>query len=612
MIREKRNKEKLKQYYHKFINEGIVDPNVHPWVAESWQKSAAQGIDNIKMPKFPQLPKEELLARQIKHARAIEFMDGLYEQSKQHFNIYNLSMLFIDNEDYVIKNYALPFFQRVLEDVQGGNVGFETTGTSSISLVRDHGVPFLLFGPEMWIEESHSGDACSVPIIIDGKLRYIINLFSLDQPDLPYDLVVSLLLSMKYSLEKYLTLQESLDDARLILDELPQATYMLKSGGRVVYANKAGRARIGSSNYLSDVFLNYEHLPVVKGFLGTACHNREISWLTPSQTYEDITTVLPTKGTDNSNNVVVITTSIEGLKTTIAHATGYSNRYSLYSMVGHSSEFLALQSKAGKLARHNNNVLLQGEPGTGKQRLAYGIHQSSPRAAAPMITIKCTSNELILDAEIFGNNSDVTSKLYIAKEGTLFIDEIEKMSVSIGDKLAHVLQNDYDYANMRVIAACDSNLKKLTDKGLFSAALFELLSKTMLRIPPLRKRIEDIGIISKHILSEMSTQHGLPTKTLSPDASKILEHADWPGNIKQLQGVLEVAFFHTAGTLITAENIKLPNNKGTEKSWKYDKQAFLSVWKAAGGNISKLADHLDVSRVTLYRYLKKYDLDSHQ
>ena len=88
----------------------------------------------------------------------------------------------------------------------------------------------------------------------------------------------------------------------------------------------------------------------------------------------------------------------------------------------------------------------------------------------------------------------------------------------------------------------------------------------------------------------------------------MLTGCSWPGNIKQLQGVIERAFFHVPGSVIEAEDIKMPVDKTMEKSWKYDKDAFISVWKSAGGNISKLAAMLDVSRVTLYRYLKKYDL----
>ena len=94
---------------------------------------------------------------------------------------------------------------------------------------------------------------------------------------------------------------------------------------------------------------------------------------------------MPVRLGQNVEGAVLLSMSIEDLKTTIAHATGYSSRYSLYSMVGETTEFLALQHKATRIARADNNILLQGEPGTGKQRLAHGIHQASARAAAPRL-----------------------------------------------------------------------------------------------------------------------------------------------------------------------------------------------------------------------------------
>jgi DNA-binding NtrC family response regulator len=138
--------------------------------------------------------------------------------------------------------------------------------------------------------------------------------------------------------------------------------------------------------------------------------------------------------------------------------------------------------------------------------------------------------------------------------------------------------------------------------------LYELVLDTTMRVPPLRERVKDIEVIATHILAEMSAQHNLPPKRLSPEAVSLLINCSWPGNIKQLQGVIEQAFFHTPGSIIDAENIKLPGDRTLEKSWKYDKDAFIAAWKSAGGNISKLACMLDVSRVTLYRYLKKYGL----
>lgn len=622
MIRERRNKEKLTSYYNKFIDEGIIDPNVHPWVAESWRRCEARKLNHETMPAHGvRLSAQELQKALERNEDVVKYVDGLFDQNKQYFNSHNLSMLLVDEDGYVLKNYALPFFQRSIEDIQGMRVLEEDVGTSSICVARAHNVPFLMFGPDMWIRESHSGDACSAPINVAGQSRYILSLFSLDQENLPYDILLSLLMTMKYSVENFLTMLAYWKVCGLLSEEIPASVYWVNQDGSLRYANTNGRKRLEGSERLDEVFLNYEHIPIQKGLSGKSTLRKEITWITQDRTYEDVTSVLPVKAGGKVDSVVIISMSIEDLKTTIAHATGYSSRYSLYSMVGNSSEFLALQHKAARVARGDNNLLLQGEPGTGKQRLAHGIHQASPRAAAPLITVRGHEGpEAELEAEFFGSDDGAghvtAGALELANGGTLFLDEIEKFPTRLEDVLADALRNGVlnretgtrRKFNVRVIAACDSNLKRLTDKGLFSRSLYELVIGTVIRVPPLRERVEDVEVIANHILTEMAARHNMPGKTLSPEALHMLNSCQWPGNIKQLQGVIEQAFFHTSGSVIEASHIKLPGEHRIEKSWKHDKDAFVAAWKQAGGNISKLAIMLDVSRVTLYRYLKKFNL----
>lgn len=626
MIRERRNKEKLISYYNKFIDEGIVDPNVHPWVAESWRRCEARKLEHETMPvNGPRLTKSELARKLENHEDVVTYVDGLFEQNKQYFNTHNLSMLLVDSEGYVLKNYALPFFQRSIEDIQGMRVLEEDVGTSSICVARSHDVPFLMFGPEMWIRESHSGDACSAPIDVGGQTRYILSIFSLDQNELPYDILLSLLMTMKYSVEQFLTMEEYWKACSLLAEDIPASVFWVNRDGSLNYCNNNGKKRMDGKKRLEDIFLNYAHIPIQKAFNGKPTLRKEITWITQDRTYEDVTSVLPVKIGGRIDSALIVTMSIEDLKTTIAHATGYSSRYSLYSMVGNSSEFLALQHKAARVARGDNNLLLQGEPGTGKQRLAHGIHQASPRAAAPLITVRGHEGpEAELEAEFFGTDDGAghitAGNLELANGGTLFLDEIEKFPTRLEDVLADALRNGVlnretgtrRKFNVRIIAACDSNLKRLTDKGLFSRSLYELVIGTVIRVPPLREREEDVEIIANHILTEMAARHNMPGKTLSKEALQLLNSCQWPGNIKQLQGVIEQAFFHTAGSVIEATHIKLPGERRIEKSWKHDKDAFVAAWKQADGNISKLAIMLDVSRVTLYRYLKKFELGPNQ
>lgn len=618
MIRERRNKEKLASYYKKFMEEGIIDHNVHPWVAESWQRCRAMYLPNGDMARVNnKMSKEETAEHRKMHELVVRYVDGLYEQNKQHFNTHNLSMLLIDEDGYIIKNYAMPFFQRAIDNIQGMRVLEEDIGTSSICIAREHNVPFLMFGPEIWLKDSHSGDACSAPICVNGKLRYIISFFFLDHDDLPYDLLLSLLLTMKYAIETHLSMMEYWTVSKIMVEQLPVTVYWIDKNGGIRYCNESGRKRLEGKDKLEDVFLNYEHIPIKKALQGVSTQRREITWINQDRTYEDITTVMPIKVCSEVESALVLTMSIEDLKTTLAHATGYSSRYSLYSMVGETTEFRALQHKASRISRTSYNILLQGEPGTGKQRLAHGIHQASNRAASPLIVVRCNNGPIEeLEKEFFGrtDGEPVSGKLELSIGGTLFLDEVEKMPVEMGDKLADALIHGITNKetgvnkkfNVRVIAACDSNLNRLTDKGLFSRNLHEVITDTTICVLPLRERVKDIEVIADHILAEMSAQHNLPPKKLSDAAVKLLLNYTWPGNIKQLQGVIEQAFFYTPGSVIEEENIKMPSDNTLEKSWKYDKEAFIAAWKAAGGNISKLANMLAVSRVTLYRYLKKY------
>ena len=632
MIREQRNKDKLEQYYEKFISKGFIDPNVHPWVAESWQKSRDLGVRPEKMPTLIKLDKQEMNRRKQLHQQAIEYLDGLYNQTQEHFTVYNLSLLLLDRDCYVLKNYALPFFQKTTGQIEGARLSEDVIGTSSISIVREHKVPFLIFGAEMWIKECQAGDACSVPIIVDSQLVYIVTIVSVEQEKLPFNAVVALLLSIKYAMEQHLTMQAQLEARHAILDSVPFAVYHIIPGGEVVYSNKLGQSRLagidavgtnGGLSNLNDVVLNYRHTPIYKGFKGIPSYNKEVTWITPSKTYEDITTVVPLEHENVVTSVVAVSLPIEDLRTLVAHAVGYKARYSLSSLVGAVPAFIAMQEKAGRVARNGNHLLLQGESGTGKQRLAHAIHQASARAAGPLISLKCGDIQPeVLEDELFGTgvarDGSRPGKIELANGGTLFLDEVEKVSLHMAVKLAQALKErelcrggeavkrGFD---VRIIAACDSDLKRLTEKGVFSAELYGIISKSIIRIPFLRARREDIPLLAQHIISELAEQHNLPTKELLPAAVELLMSYDWPGNIKQLQGVVEQAFFNTAGDSIDAQDISLMGETCIGTAWKEDKEVFVEAWKVAGGNISRLANMLDVSRVTLYRYLKKFGLD---
>ncbi len=636
MIREHRSRSKLEAYYQKFTADGVLDPNVHPWVAESWQKSEALGIGQETMNIEHRLSKDKFQELQSKHQDAIDYLSCLSEGIREFFQEYNLSLLLIDADCTVLKSYSLPFYQMTPGEIEGASVGIEQVGTSSISVAYEHQTPFWMFGPEMWVKECQLGDACSAPVRVNGEFHYIITLVSMEQAAMPQDAVISLLLTMKTALEQHLTESIRIKAEETILDATPFAVYHVMPGGEVAYANQMGHTRLEgigakknvggkSTSNLNDVIMNYQHTPVYKGFRGVPSYNKEVTWITPSKTYEDITTVVPLERDEDQavQSVVVVSMPIEDLRTLVAHAAGYTAKYSLNSMVGEGTTFANVRNKAARVARNKHHILIQGEAGTGKQRMAHGIHQASPRAAGPLITLRCgdTTPEL-LEQELFGVMLDPEvshqGRLELASGGTLFLDEIEKMPKNIAAKLADALTTgrttrigeDVERTiDVRIIAACDSDLKRLTERGLFARELYECVSKSVVRVPALRSRREDIPKLAEHIVSELAEQHQMDPKRILPETDKVLRDYDWPGNIKQLQSVLEYAFFNTASSEIGPSAISLMGDVKPDNKWKEDKDVFVKAWKAAGGNVSRLANLLNVSRVTLYRYLKKYGLE---
>lgn len=633
MIREHRNREKLMNYYKLFKTKGVIDPNVHPWIAQSWQESQACEVNSKKVSTDVHLSNFELSQLQRKHADAIEYLDHFIDSIVDFIHEYDLCLTFMDANCTVLKKYANTT-SRMIDHMEGLVLDTKHVGTMSCNIVQEHKVPFWIFGPEIWLEEMHEMNTGSVPIIINGELTYIVSLVVTQYEKIPQDVALALLFTLRTALELNIKQSLNIKAQKAILDAAPFAVYHIMPEDKIVYANRMGRERLSAINaineknettHLKDVVLNYTHTPIYDGFQGISCYNKETTWITNNKTYEDINTVVPLKSADDDHvqSIVTVSMPIEDLRTLVAHASGYTAKYSLSSMVGETKPFLQMKERAYRIARNKNHILIQGEAGIGKQRLAHGIHMASMRMAGPLISINCTdSTPELLEQDLFGaSTAPDTShpgKLELASKGTLFIDEIEKMPNSIAKMLAQALTEKKTHRigesverniDVRVIAATDANLRRLTEKGQFNEKLFSVFSRSIIRVPSLRSRRDDIPLLANNIIDELSRQHQMEKKVLLPETLELLRNYDWPGNIKQLQSVLEYAFFNTEGREIKPTDINLIGNIKPDNKWKTDKDIFLKAWQAAGGNVSRLSNLLSVSRVTLYRYIKKYGLE---
>ncbi len=233
-------------------------------------------------------------------------------------------------------------------------------------------------------------------------------------------------------------------------------------------------------------------------------------------------------------------------------------RGSIRNIVGHSDKMQAVYQMIETVAEVQSTVLVTGESGTGKELVARAIHDLSPRAEKPFISINCGAfTETLLESELFGYvkgsftgaNTNRKGLFEAANRGTIFLDEIGEMSPAMQVKLLRVLQerkvrpvgaHEEMPVDARVIAATNRDLKKMADEGTFREDLFYRISVIPINLPPLRERKEDIGALVKHFINKFCDQTGRKL-SINPKAMQFLENYAWHGNVRELEHTIERA-----------------------------------------------------------------------
>jgi DNA-binding NtrC family response regulator len=284
-----------------------------------------------------------------------------------------------------------------------------------------------------------------------------------------------------------------------------------------------------------------------------------------------------------------------------------------------------------KATRTNISVILNGETGTGKELVAKAIHYNSSRASYPFVAVNMAAipGELI-ESELFGHekgsftgaNFQRIGKFEEAKGGTLFLDEIAEMDISVQAKLLRALQekeivrvgsNKPVKTDCRIIAATHQNLQEAVLKGTFRQDLYYRLYGFPIELPPLRERGNDIIILSKHFIKEFCTENNIPQKTLSNAAVEKLLSYSYPGNIRELKSVIELAITISDNDEISGDNIYLGHNllleENIEKEMtlrEYNIRIVKKYLEKYNNNHKLVADKLDIGIATVYRMLKEF------
>ena len=304
-------------------------------------------------------------------------------------------------------------------------------------------------------------------------------------------------------------------------------------------------------------------------------------------------------------------------------------------ITGQSNSMHHLFSMIDKVADTDADILLLGENGTGKEVIARTIHQKSLRAHKVFTTVDMGAiTETLFESELFGHKKgaftdareDRIGRFEIANGGTLFLDESGNLSLALQAKLLTVLQkreitrvgtNKSIPIDVRLICATNMPLYKMVQEQRFRQDLLYRINTVELILPPLRNRMEDIPALVMHFLQVYSQKYKRPPKTISPEALKKLQRYNWPGNIRELQHVIERAIIISGNNQLQAEdfyfltestNPALSEEPDTLNLDEMEKETVRKAMQKHNGNISKVAKELGLSRASLYRRLEKYAL----
>lgn len=316
-------------------------------------------------------------------------------------------------------------------------------------------------------------------------------------------------------------------------------------------------------------------------------------------------------------------------------------KYSFENLVGDSPSMNEVKALAKKAAKTNSNVLILGESGTGKELFAHALHNASCRNLGPFVKINCAAIPAqLLESELFGYEEGAFTgakkggkkgKFELANGGTILLDEIGDMPLTMQAKLLRVLQekeverlggNILKNIDVRIISSTNKDLEKLVKKNEFREDLFYRLNVMVIKLPALRERKEDIEALTNELKMKIANRLGIYVEGISPDAIEYLKSYNWPGNIRELENVIERSI-NLLDTDLIIKPKHLPARLTRKKSKTYlmgnrnlksivedvEKEVIMECLEKTKGNKNKAAKILGISRVGLYKKIERYGLD---
>ena len=440
---------------------------------------------------------------------------------------------------------------------------------------------------------------------------------------------------------------------RMILDNVADGIVAMNEEGSIVWFNRAAEQITGFSKeevlgrpcrkVLQTDLCGTDACPLQQTFR----YHRNVANLevliTNKWGRQTPVSVSTTPMKDNEGNILGAVETFRDLSVVKAHQFGAEERSSFKNIVTNNPRMLSILRHLRDLALSDSPVLLSGESGTGKELLARAVHELSRQKNGPYVVVNCGAiPDTLIESELFGYKrgaftdarQNKPGRFALAERGTLFLDEIGDLPLETQVKLLRVLQGgEYQplggtetlRADVRIITATNKILLDQIKQGRFREDLYYRINVVQIDVPPLRQRREDIPLLMKHFLERLNLKRDKTIGGLSPDAERILLDHDYPGNIRELENILEYATIvcksyqieprHFPPYLLrTKDKLPPPGEEAPAHSGftmeEMEKKELLQALRAHRWNRQAAADALGISRTTLWRKIRKFQIAS--
>lgn len=617
------------------------------WIRKSHERSQEFGVQSSHIFPRHQLSETELKTHLKKNDNLLKIAEPFLHQL---YDIVNGSGFFInltDSNGCILSIYG---DQEVLEEarkqkmVVGAYMNESSIGTNSMGLVLNEKKPVQVTSQEHFISAYYKWTCSAAPIKYNGKILGCINMTGYAKNVHPHSLgmVVSAAKAIENKLKEKHSIQlleTSNQFAFAMMNNLSFGVMAITIEDKIEWVNDTACRMINTrrtdliQKEITDILPDWKR--ICRIVLNELLFIDEPAIFDIAHIKERfLFSAYIIRGENSKMYGYLITfRQFSRVVNLIKKYSGYQTRFSFDSMFALSPAMLKLKQQAQKIAKESSTVLLSGESGTGKEVVAQSIHNASLRKGAPFIALNCGAlAESLIESELFGyedgaftgaKRGGAPGKFELANHGTLFLDEIGEMPADMQVRLLRSIQEGSVTRiggekeiklDVRIIAATNKNLEEEIKQGNFRLDLYYRLNVIHLKIPPLRKRKDDILPMARFFALQKAEKTRRPMPFISKEFEDFLLNSKWQGNVRELENVIErfvvmegdYSFMDTSKSKTAVKNESGTNIDMQGKSLsEIENIAIINCLKLHNNNMSQAAKTLGVSRNTLYQKLRK-------